>query len=219
MLTPSFTWQGLLWGSCTCFPRDTRRPRRQSPTQFPSWSVHRTTVRGCSFTRVLVAGVAAGWLLSCVLASLPVTPRERVFGEALRLWAGGRMRQAAGVLEAHLLSVPRDALAIRCLHDTYFFLGSVPFLGGSMSGRCAHRRVYGDVQRQGQHSPQRGARTPGVGQGHARVWSHCRDACVWAAGESLVRCRHGRGAHVTRQRPVGCVGSYVSLSAQVTRYA
>ena len=49
--------------------------------------------------------------------------RERAFAAALCAWSEGRMRVAAGYLEAYTTGGPLDALAVRVLHDIYFLLG------------------------------------------------------------------------------------------------
>lgn len=52
---------------------------------------------------------------------------------ALNAWAEGRIREAAAVLEGWLLENPWDILAIRILHDTYFFLGDARNLRDSVA--------------------------------------------------------------------------------------
>jgi hypothetical protein len=49
--------------------------------------------------------------------------RERAMVAAMTSWAEGRMREACSIWEAWLLEQPVDALVIRLLHDSYFFLG------------------------------------------------------------------------------------------------
>src|SRR5271169_2336068 len=49
--------------------------------------------------------------------------RERRHLDAVESWAGGRMFEAARVWEDILLDHPTDALALRFVHDAYFFLG------------------------------------------------------------------------------------------------
>lgn len=51
------------------------------------------------------------------------TPRERAIAIAADAWAAGRLRYAAALLEAALLTQPADALVIRLLHDAYYVLG------------------------------------------------------------------------------------------------
>lgn len=49
--------------------------------------------------------------------------REQLICAAAFAWAGGRWRHAASLLELSLQERPTDALAVRLLHDMYFFLG------------------------------------------------------------------------------------------------
>ena len=49
--------------------------------------------------------------------------RERIHVAALTALGEGRWREATAIWEAWLLEQPVDALTIRHLHDTYFFLG------------------------------------------------------------------------------------------------
>jgi len=49
--------------------------------------------------------------------------REQKHLLAVEAWAGGRMREAAAVWEDILIDHPTDALALRFVHDAYFFLG------------------------------------------------------------------------------------------------
>jgi hypothetical protein len=49
--------------------------------------------------------------------------RERRHLEAARRWASGNITGAADVWEDILLDYPTDALALRFVHDTYFYLG------------------------------------------------------------------------------------------------
>ena len=58
--------------------------------------------------------------------------RERVMLAATNAWAEGRQREAAAVWEAWLLEQPVDALTIRLLHDTYYFLGDAANLRDSV---------------------------------------------------------------------------------------
>jgi len=58
--------------------------------------------------------------------------RERVHLAALHAWAEGRQREAAAIWEAWLLEQPVDALTIRLLHDTYYFLGDAKNLRDSV---------------------------------------------------------------------------------------
>ncbi len=56
-------------------------------------------------------------------AGRPVTPRERVYIEALALWLDEAPRRAAFRLEAILVDHPRDALALKLSHGLRFMLG------------------------------------------------------------------------------------------------
>ncbi|KAA0166550.1 hypothetical protein FNF27_02116 [Cafeteria roenbergensis] len=72
--------------------------------------------------------------------------RERSFVAALHAWSDGRIREAAAILEGWLLEQPHDVLAVRVLHDTYYFLGDAEQLrdspGRVMGGWDAQRPGY-----------------------------------------------------------------------------
>lgn len=68
---------------------------------------------------------------SILTERFPSTHRERALLAALHAWSEGRQREAAGILEAWLLEQPCDALALRLLHDTYYFLGDAQNLRDS----------------------------------------------------------------------------------------
>jgi hypothetical protein len=49
--------------------------------------------------------------------------RESLHVDALKLWSSGQLNAAAEVWERILAMFPADLLAIKCTHDTYFYLG------------------------------------------------------------------------------------------------
>lgn len=62
-------------------------------------------------------------LMQARVASPGATPRERQHLAAVETWSRGHMREAAAIWEDILLDHPTDALALRFVHDAYFFLG------------------------------------------------------------------------------------------------
>lgn len=60
-----------------------------------------------------------------------MTSRERLHLAAAEAWAADDPGGAATLWEAALLEAPRDVLALRLAHDTYFFLGAAPQLRDS----------------------------------------------------------------------------------------
>eukprot|EP01083_Nonionella_stella_P162382 533076_1 len=64
-------------------------------------------------------------VMDCVLKAerCSLDERERCHLKALKAWIGGSLREAAVHFEHALLSNPRDILAARCVHDTYFYIG------------------------------------------------------------------------------------------------
>eukprot|EP01083_Nonionella_stella_P063730 165622_1 len=64
-------------------------------------------------------------VMDCVLKAerCCLDERERCHLRALKAWIGGSLREATVHFEHALLANPRDILAARCVHDTYFYIG------------------------------------------------------------------------------------------------
>ncbi|QYA17026.1 tetratricopeptide repeat protein [Rhizobium sp. AB2/73] len=65
-------------------------------------------------------------------------PRERKHLEAAKAWAAGEMIRATTIWEDILLDHPRDALALRFCHDTYFYLGASQTIRDSVARVLPH---------------------------------------------------------------------------------
>jgi hypothetical protein len=66
------------------------------------------------------------------------TARERMHFYAARAMAAGELFNAAGIWEEILLEHPRDALALRFAHDTYFYLGESQSIRDSVARVLPH---------------------------------------------------------------------------------
>lgn len=60
------------------------------------------------------------------LGEQKITPNERQHIAAVKYWSTGEMKKACAVWEGILLDNPKDMLALKFAHDSYFYLGLYP---------------------------------------------------------------------------------------------